>query len=121
MEAKLGFILLDRNEIIIYVYQKVFDKKWAQACSHTYELVPYYYKEIISSFEIRDFLIKIILSHQSIPNIEWHLFGRQIEERMFNEVTLGFNFPCLLLNLSEEQKLLCKGLLFETIKLFSES
>lgn len=112
MKEQYGMIWIDRDEVILRIYEKLSDS-WKLFHYSDYDLATFVHGKLVCSSEIIDVIATILVSSYATHVGDWHIYARGIEEDTLLEVSSSTSIKSELLTLQREQDLLCKGVLTE--------
>lgn len=113
MKDKYGVIFIDKEELIIQIYEKLSEGSFLKIYNKLYDFATFSTKREITPGEIVEIIAQTAISREAINVLDWKICSRGAPELLVSQISYATNIKAEILTLTREQNLICNGLALE--------
>jgi hypothetical protein len=110
MKDKFGVIFIDKEELIIQLYERPLEGNLVKIYSRLYDFATFSTKKTVTPGEIIEIIAQTAISKEAINVLDWKICSREVPEVLVSQISYATNIKAEILTLTREQNLICNGL-----------
>ena len=110
MREKFGIVFIDKEEVIIQIFEKATEEKLNLIYNKLYDFATFSNHKTILPGEIVEVIAQTAISKDAINVIDWKICSREVPELIISQISYVTNIKAEILTLTREQNLICRGL-----------